>query len=266
VKLRLPFACLCIVGALVATPALADDTRAACIQAHEAGQVSRNAGKLASARTELEQCARPTCPELVRAECARLLEQVQAEQPTVLLSARDAGGHDVTAKVLLDGAPWIERLDGAAVAIDPGEHVLRFQGANASVEEHVVIRPTEKNRAITVVLAPAATATTKPPPPALPAPTSRRSFTAAYVFLGIGISAAVGFGAFAGGGYALERDREGTCAPRCTDAELVPIRVLYGLADASLAIAGVSLVVSLVMFAVAPKVKPVQTGMLAIDF
>ncbi len=263
---RLRFTVFSFAVALVSWPALADDSRVTCIQFHETGQAARNTGKLGDARAQLEQCARATCPELVRVECARLLDQVQVEQPTVLLSARDAGGHDVDAQVLRDGAPWIGHLDGAPVPIDPGDHVLEFRTPGARVEERVVIRTNEKNRAIAAVLTPPSKAT--PPPPANPPTTApaRRSLTAAWVFMGVAVSAAVGFGAFAGAGFAIETDHETSCAPRCTDAQLVPIRAFYGVADASMAIAGVSLVTSLIMFAVAPKVKATQLGSLTITF
>jgi hypothetical protein len=82
----------------------------------------------------------------------------------------------------MDGKPLLERLEGTAVLVDPGEHRFVFDAEGLQpVEKTVVVRVAEKDRLVTVVLAPrpAASAQASPPaavgapPPASPAPVPR---------------------------------------------------------------------------------------------
>jgi hypothetical protein len=87
----------------------------------------------------------------ILADCtqvARLVE-LDAALPTVVFSAR-ADGHDVTdARVLLDGEAVASALDGHAVALDPGNHVVRFERTGGGVSEvRLVAREGEKNRSV----------------------------------------------------------------------------------------------------------------------
>jgi hypothetical protein len=68
--------------------------------------------------------------------------------PTVVFEAKDAAGAMVFAvKVTMDGAVLAERLQGAALAIDPGEHTFTFDVAGRpSVEKHLMIFEGEKLR------------------------------------------------------------------------------------------------------------------------
>ena len=99
--------------------------------------------------------------------------------PTVVLAARLPNGADeVDVRVLVDGKPLAQRLDGRAVELEPGDHLLSFQpgvAGAAPVEMRVVVREGEKGRLIVGNLqpvatntAPAATGTAAPiaaPPP-----------------------------------------------------------------------------------------------------
>jgi hypothetical protein len=74
--------------------------------------------------------------------------------PTLTLTAQDVSGRDVVdARVLIDGNPVSEKLDGKAIAVNPGVHVFRFEAqGGASAEERVVVSEGEKARKITVIL------------------------------------------------------------------------------------------------------------------
>src|SRR5207237_6419559 len=64
-----------------------------------------------------------------------------------------------------DDRPIRDRLDGTAIEVDPGEHLIHFEtDGKPPVDKTVVVREGEKNRVIDVVLG------TPPPPTPLSAP------------------------------------------------------------------------------------------------
>jgi hypothetical protein len=136
-------------------------------------------------------------------------------------------------RVLVDGTVRAERLDGSAIDLDPGPHRLRLEPARgAVVEQDVLARIGEKNRAIDAVVgAPSAAPTT-------PADVTRphRLPTTAYVFGGV---AAVAFGSFAFfgiTGYARLQDMRSSCRPFCAQGDIDALRQKLLVADISLGI------------------------------
>ena len=91
---------------------------------------------------------------MVRDDCARRLDELGQVQPTIVFDAKDASGRDVAAvKVTVDGRPLAEKLDGAALAVDPGEHTFVFTVAGgALVTQTFVIREGQKARYERIVL------------------------------------------------------------------------------------------------------------------
>lgn len=137
--------------ALLVVPetAAASATPDPCLTAPVDGQKLRRAGKLLDARKSFTFCARDVCPREVVQACTRWDHEVEAAIPTVVFAARDDAGHDVAARVAIDGG---EATDPSvrAVELDPGEHRFVFSKSGAaSVEQRVVIREGEKNRVIT---------------------------------------------------------------------------------------------------------------------
>jgi hypothetical protein len=123
--------------------------KAECVGQLDRAQSLQTARKLREARASYVSCSAVACPELVREDCSRSLVELDATIPTVVFSAR-ADGHDVTdARVLLDGEAVASALDGHAVALDPGSHVVRFERSGGGVSEvRLVAREGEKNRAV----------------------------------------------------------------------------------------------------------------------
>jgi hypothetical protein len=168
-------AALAIPIALFASTASAQlPTKEACIAANERGQDLKSNGKLQSARIALLVCMDNACPGPVREDCARLLEEVNKAQPSIVFEAKDGGGNDLSnVRVLMDGLLLVDRLDGKAINIDPGPHRFRFEASGAEpVERRFIIREGEKARVERIVLAqrPA-----DPPPPVKPPPPPPRS-------------------------------------------------------------------------------------------
>jgi hypothetical protein len=123
--------------------------KAECVSQLDRAQSLQTARKLREARASYLACSAPACPELLREDCSKSLVELDGTIPTVVFSAR-ADGKDVTdARVLLDGEAVSSALDGHAVALDPGTHVIRFERTGGGVSEmRVVAREGEKNRSI----------------------------------------------------------------------------------------------------------------------
>jgi len=135
-------------------PALGDVTKDQCIDANGKAQELRRSGKLSAAREQLRTCGNPSCPAIVRDDCARRLDELEKVQPTVVFEAKDAAGRDLTAvKVTVDGSLLAGSLDGTALAVDPGAHTFTFEVAGQPpVTQQFVMHEGESGRSERVVI------------------------------------------------------------------------------------------------------------------
>jgi hypothetical protein len=100
-------------------------SKASCAQAYESAQESRASGQLQETQKRLSICARPECPSFVQKDCARWLEEVDRELPSVVVSAPGLDAEAAQQMTLqVDGKPVINPLGGAPLALDPGRHEL----------------------------------------------------------------------------------------------------------------------------------------------
>jgi hypothetical protein len=185
----------CVVFLLLPAAARAD-TIEACADAAEAGQRLEREGRLVESRASLLACADARCPKEVASLCERLLTEVDASTPTVILGARDPQGHDLAAvRVLADGVPLADSLDGLAHPIDPGPHTLHFVAAGSAAQTtlDVVIRQGEKNRVVSVVMG----ARPKPATPEGEPRAAHRVPVLGWVLGGVGVAALATFGVLA---------------------------------------------------------------------
>ncbi len=149
------FASVVVVGMVViGRPAIAGDPKAECIASADQAQQARDDGRYRAAREAFASCSRSVCPKMVSASCTKWAREIEDGMPTVVLSAKDASGTDITdAHVTFDGAQLAASLDGRPVAVDPGSHKLRFErDGSEPAEQTVVIKAGEKLRSISVVL------------------------------------------------------------------------------------------------------------------
>jgi hypothetical protein len=141
----------CSVLALVAwgrSAAAADPTMADCLAASDGSIALRNEHKLRAARAQLLVCAAASCPADIRVECSRHVDEVNAAIPTIVFEAKDTFGNDISAvKVMMDGQPLAERLEGTAISLDPGEHSFTFQAfGQPTIQKQFVILEGQKDR------------------------------------------------------------------------------------------------------------------------
>lgn len=207
-----------------------------CIGAHEEGLTLRADKKLHAAKERFVACARSDCPALVKKECTEQVAAVERDAPTVALEARDASGSDTTdVKVAVDGTVVADKLTGAALDVEPGEHTFHFERGDGKVlDVKVLVVEGEKNRK---VLADFGTLEPKPDATAAASPRGTRAVPVPSLVLGgVAVLALGSFTYFALSGKANERDLAGSCGPRCTDDEVRPVKTSYLAADISLVI------------------------------
>jgi hypothetical protein len=110
---------------------------------------------LRETRAQLALCVSESCPGPVREDCAQRLSELDAVIPTVVFEAKDAAGRALTAvRVKVDGDVLIDRLDGSALAVDPGAHRFAFEARGMRTQTRsLLFREGEKDRHETVVFA-----------------------------------------------------------------------------------------------------------------
>ncbi len=225
------FAVAVAVAAVVApcSAHAAEPDKLACIAANDAAQDLRRSGKLREARARLAVCVSPSCPGLVRDDCAQRLAEVDAAMPSVVLDVRDAHGLVVTdARVQLDGQPFVDRVDATTHSVDPGTHRFTFDAADgAHAEQTIVLHEKEKNTLVAIVLsAPAA-------PSDSPSPVSGEWTTQKMIGVGLGGAGVVGlvigsiFGAMALSDASTLKSQAG-CPSSCPPSAQSQIDTLHG--------------------------------------
>lgn len=229
----LSLAAIAISSGLSVPPASAQQespSKASCAQAYESAQESRASGQLQETRERLSFCARAECPSFVQKDCARWLEEVDRELPSIVLYpiglAPEAAAR---ATVKLDGKELPGALAGGPIVLDPGRHELSVERpGEPAVTRVIMAQQGVQNRSIKIDLGAAEDASetdvTAPPPDAASSdPSSLRPY--AYVAWGVG---AVGLGVFAVMGT-LGRADESALKDECGMLATVPADVAPGV-------------------------------------
>ncbi len=119
-----------------------------CIAANEGAIRFRTEHKFRQAREQAIVCAADTCPGAIREVCRKRVTDLDAAIPTIVFEVKDARGRDLDqVRVTMDGEPLVDRLDGTAIAVDPGEHAFVFEAADAPrLERHLLLYEGAKGR------------------------------------------------------------------------------------------------------------------------
>jgi hypothetical protein len=205
----------------------AEERRAkqACVDAHEATQSAKAAGKLLDARKQALSCAVAHCPGVLREECSGFMLQLDRDIPTVSLRARDERGRDVLdVEVEVDGRLLTVEMEGTSLPLDPGRHRFRFEAEGFEPSERkVLVVEGQKNQLVEVTME-----KVKPPPPP-PEPPTDPMLVAGFVVGGLGVGGLVAFAVLGGIGLSERADLE-QCRP-CSDEEVAPVRTKLLAAD-----------------------------------
>jgi hypothetical protein len=140
---------------------------ASCGEAYTNAQTLRNARKLVQARDALRICAQPTCKDFIVKDCADWLDQVQRSLPSVVPVATDPQGNPIfNVKVLVDGAPFVDKIEGRSVDVDPGPHTFTFETTDGTkAEKQVLVTEGEHDKRVAVTLGAGAPAPANATPP-----------------------------------------------------------------------------------------------------
>jgi hypothetical protein len=269
-----------LASALVVSPAGADGanppSKTECAKANADAQALRMEGKLAAGRTELELCQSPSCPAIVRDDCAQRMDDLERAQPTIVFDVKDTAGTDVSAAaVTVDGQPLSSKLTGSALRVDPGEHtfVVTADG-HPPVTRRLVIKEGEKDRREVVALGSLA-------PSPSPSPVSA-SGTAGATQLGsrriLGLTAGgAGIAAFAVGGifgaetFSAVSQQNSACAnsSHCTSPHEAESAHSSAVTDSTVSTAmfiagGVLLAGGALLFFTAPRASQESAGLLVL--
>jgi hypothetical protein len=214
-RLRTAFVAVCL-PLLAASQVARADTAEECVAASDKSQLLRDQRKYVEARVQLLRCSAEKCPLVVRKDCARWFDEVEARLPGVVVSVRDPDGHDVfDVNVYIDGKLVSQRLDGKALPVDPGPHVFRYEARGASpVEEQVLVREGEASRLLTVNLVrtkPQPTVEQPPPPRHEEERSPRRIPLSSIALTGVGLLGIGGFAFFASEAKSNRDDLRATC-------------------------------------------------------
>jgi len=170
------------------------------------------------------------------------LAEVERSLPTVVLAVSTSRGEEVVdVRIVVDGEELLDRIEGRAVAVDPGEHMFRVSTRQGmSIERRVVIRQGEKNRILKFRL-PARDVPKPAEPPREAGARQGRTIPGSVYVLGVVSAVAVGGCAYFGlSGKSRQDDLESRCAPNCTEDETDAMYRRYLFSDISLGVALVS--------------------------
>lgn len=225
------------------------------MDAYDGSQRSRREGKLLEARKQLLACAQESCPAAVATQCTAWLREVDESLPTVVFAVREASGADVSSvRVTSGGALLGERLEGRAVALDPGPHQIVFELADGRrFEKAIVVRQGEKNRLIELALPEPRRPPPRAPAPSAPAPAERGVPTLSIVLGAVGVVALGSFAYFAIDAKSDVDDMEADCAPQCAQSRVDTAERKALVADISLGVGIAALAGAGIVFFAAPS-------------
>jgi hypothetical protein len=145
----------CTSLSLCGVASAAPPTKDECIDANETAQSLRKGESLREAEQRLLICVSANCPGPVRDDCAQRLTEVRSVIPTIVFVVKDEADQDLSAvRVTMDGAPLVDKLDGTAVAVNPGQHQFVFEAEGRTRQEKaLLVREGEKDRHERIVLA-----------------------------------------------------------------------------------------------------------------
>jgi dipeptidyl aminopeptidase/acylaminoacyl peptidase len=116
-----------------------------CAADRARGVAARQSANLSEARYAFRACSAPECSDGVRDACAAAYDAVVASMPAITVTARDARGAIMDARVVIDGRD-AAGAHGVFV-VDPGEHVVRVDGVDG-VEQHVTVAANDRKRLV----------------------------------------------------------------------------------------------------------------------
>jgi len=224
--------------------------------AQELMRPNRSESKLLLARESLRTCLRSNCKSWIVADCSKWLSEVETRIPSVVFSAKNTAGRDLTdVKVTNAGGETVaQSLDGHSIEMEPGPHDFVFLGPEgARVEKHALVREGEKAQNVSAVFeAPKGEAGPAGPQNPVFVPKAEKSTpTLRYVGYGLAGAGVVGLGLGAVFGLtAIAKKNDANCdgngfcdsGPRGDALDAARVSTIAFVAGAVLGAGGIALI------------------------
>ncbi|MBI4704060.1 MAG: carboxypeptidase regulatory-like domain-containing protein [Deltaproteobacteria bacterium] len=147
-------------------PADSADAKRSCAAHFVQAQKLKNESRLREARDHALDCAGRDCPTKVAEiaeKCAKLLQEINAELPSVVITVRDETGNDIPGvRVTVDG---VAAPTGRPIDLDPGKHTVRVEHEGSRPMERVLEAvPGEQRRKVSFETRSSSITPASPPP------------------------------------------------------------------------------------------------------
>jgi hypothetical protein len=174
-----------------------------CLASHKKTQELELDKKLVEAESQAVACSQSSCPVEVREMCVDFLRRIRENESSAVITVRDASGSSISnAHITIDGRPGPTTLDGSAVHLNPGTHLIEYQvGEGPKRSQTVLLREGEKDRQILLLSEDAS---------------KRPRFSPwAHLFGGLGAASLAGFAVVGGVVLARAHSLDKECGHRC---------------------------------------------------
>jgi hypothetical protein len=223
---------------LCGTRARADD-RAECAKAYEQTQRLRQESSMVRALEDADRCAQPSCPDLLRNECATWSKELRSSVARIVVHVR--GGDGCAAEQATVAASPHARRDGDGWVVDPGVQELTVTDPSSAKTKSVQfdLRPGERREIDVDFAAPNATCAKGVSAPLDAAPARRIPLAT----VGLG-SVGVGFVVLGGALGIIGAGKRGDlddCKPSCSQERLEGVKPYFVIGDTVAAIGLVSI-------------------------
>lgn len=198
-----------------------------CLASYEAAQRERLKHDLDAAERELLVCAKPECPEVLRSDCRKWLDEVARARSSIVVVARANGKIVSDVTLTLDDKTLPNDASGASIAVTAGKHRIEVESIDYdAVSVEFTLAEGERNKRIEVELH----APTRPQPVA-----TERNLMPVYGLAALGV---VGIGSFTYFGlrsHSRKNDLE-DCKGHCSEEEVDRVKRDQLIADISLGV------------------------------
>jgi hypothetical protein len=214
----------------------------ACVEAYDGAQRLRRDNRLREAETALVRCGQSDCAAELRKDCLPWLEEVRGAIPSIVVDAVDRSGCDLEdARVFVDGLEVRGKLDGTAIALDPGAHEVHVEdrdGARSS--QRIVVSLGQKNRHVALSFAAPGVVcgrgATKLGAEGSSPPVKKGVPVLSYVLGSAGLVSLGVSSIFYADGLSTKSDLDDSCRPSCAADDVDSLRRSFLFGDAFLVV------------------------------
>jgi hypothetical protein len=278
IRLRFRAASALALGALFITRTTLAADPAVCTDAYENAQTLMRPGQATSqllpAREALRTCMRSGCKDWMVSDCSKWLGEVEARIPTVVFSAKNTAGRDLSDVSVsrATGEPLASSIDGRAIEMEAGLQTFVFTAPDGTKKEkQALVREGEKAQSVTALFdAPPEELAGSGQPRTDTRPHGAEQQTSSLTYVGYGAAGLGAVGVLVGtifGITAIAKKNSANCAENLCDGQ--PLEDAKSAATVSTVgfIAGGALLaggVALVLFAPSPRSRSTARASLGI--